>query len=258
MGNPVTNQDAQDDAVEAFTEAAGDLITSVKWVEGNCCACGEHTRMKAGLLTDQDDIPIICDDCDTNGQAAVMETMRAEHGQAYLETSGAPEEMPAVPMHPRLERFLVDDRPGMWLCGSTGSYKTSMAAQFIKAWCTKIVRPALYITEHQLAESLKDWDNRAKNLSRFGHAPLLVLDDLGKSHQKEFGAADIFEIIDRRYSSRRTAGGLKKTLLISEHSVDTLVNNVERFDDAALKRRFDDLCGDPQRLSRPKDNGRQS
>lgn len=234
--------------------------SGTRWVEGPCAECGQPTRMLGGLLKRPDgtdalaagDLPVICDECDNRSIRHIDREMRAQHGADYLEHSRVPEGLADVPLHPKLEQFLTDDKPGLWLCGETGSYKTSMSAVFIERWCHQVVRPARYANEHRFAEELKNWDERRGVLKRFSGISLLVLDDIGKFSQKEFGAADFFAVLDERYATRETkAGGLKKTLFVSEHSYDVLCSQLERFNDAALRRRLSDLCGPVVRVHKP-------
>jgi DNA replication protein DnaC len=199
------------------------------------------------------ELPVICDDCMNRSRNDIDRQMRAQHGADYLENSQIPEGMPAIALHPTLASFLTSDAPGLWLTGDTGAYKTTMATEFVRRWCSEIVRPARYLTEHEFGEQLKDWDRRPQQLGRLRNVSLLVLDDIGKYHAKEFGAADFFAVLDARYSSRETnAGKIKKTLFVSEHSYNALCGQVERFNDAALRRRLEDLCGGTTlRLSKP-------
>ena len=190
-------------------------------------------------------LPIICDGCVRRDIRESDRARRAQHGAEFLEHSQIPKNLPAISLHPKLAEFLTNDAPGLWVCGQTGSFKTTMTCEFVRRWCGEILRSARYVTEHRFGESLKDWDVRTQTLERFSTVSLLALDDVGKYHAKEFGAADFFAVIDARYSSREVARGIKKTLFVSEHTYDELCGNVERFNDAALHRRLRDLCGRP-------------
>lgn len=128
---------------------------------------------------------------------------------------------------------------GLFLHGSAGSFKTSVAASCLAARIASTGRrgvysfvPDLMADIHMSYRDEGGGESRSAIVDRLVSAPFLVLDDLGKEKASEHGAGVIFEIIDGRY--RNWSAG--RWLIVTSN-----------FDLDALCDRFPEHIGDPIR-----------
>lgn len=97
---------------------------------------------------------------------------------------------------------------GLYIWGTTNTYKTSVSAAFLAAAMRKEKKPGIYVKSYRLIDdilaSYKDHEGaetRAAIVKRMVSAPYLVIDDFGKEKASEHSARVIFEILDGRFEN---------------------------------------------------------
>lgn len=115
-----------------------------------------------------------------------------------LEAARTPQATPALGA---VKAWLPGERAWLVLAGSMGTGKTVAAAWAV--WTTlNSGRSAQY---RRMAEVARlSWFNEAKaDLEELKRVHLLVLDDVGTEHTKEFNEGLVFDLLDARHAGRR-------------------------------------------------------
>lgn len=176
-------------------------------------------------------------DCDCDGarqerarnklQAARRETeTKANRYAARLERAGIPPRYHEAthPLAGQLASELTDGR-GLYLYGPNGTGKTTLAAAIARL---KLNERPLMVGAIQLLLDLQATYGQARAeaevLAKYGAAPLLIVDDLGKEQATEWAASRLYAIVDARY------GRLLPTIVTSNFQLADLA---ARFKDQA-------------------------
>lgn len=207
-----------------------------------CASCGEPTDVPRWLPVSMHGLAA-CNACYDAGRAEA--TAQAAAAQVpdvdkLLERARIPN-LPAHPLGRLTQRFLEnDEKTGLFIYGKPGIGKSCQAAEFARQWCKTKRRPALYVSEVDLYQTLKDWDNNTETYHRLCTVALLVIDDLGANKATEWSSSMLYAVLDAR-----SANGLK-TLLASNVSPDHLAT-LPGFDERIM-RRIQVLCDKPFNL----------
>jgi DNA replication protein DnaC len=104
----------------------------------------------------------------------------------------------------------LDEGSGLWLQGGTGTGKTTLAMLVSKAALDSGRTAAIYSLPQLLARIRRTFDGEAGEdsyftfFNRLVSVDLLHLDDLGAENRTEWVLEQLYAIIDRRYSDRRS------------------------------------------------------
>jgi DNA replication protein DnaC len=213
----------------------------VGWEKRQCNYCGGEARFPAGLFgsTALATVPAICDACEDRDKLKSIKALLATDTVELFERSGAPD-APAVMLHWRLGNFVNDDQRGMFITGPPGAYKTSNAAQLIRAWSKQRGLHSVYTRERKYFEAC--WDKDRPTLDRMRNTPLLIVDDLGTDHESDWSASLFYDLVDARYASQR------KTVWISNRPMTELAE-FKHFDGRVMRRLFE-TCGETLEMGR--------
>jgi DNA replication protein DnaC len=209
------------------------------WVVKPCKYCGGEARFPEGLFGHSvfANVPAICDSCEKKDAARIATQMMANNPADLFKRSGAPE-CPPVMLHWELGNFVNDNRRGLFVHGEPGTYKTSNAAQLVRAWSKQRGVSSVYTRERAYFEAC--WDNDRAAIDRMRNAPLLIIDDLGTDHESDWSAGLFYDLVDCRYQSN------KKTVWISNLPIGLLAG-FKHFDGRVI-RRIAEMCGQPLEL----------
>lgn len=145
----------------------------------------------------------------------------------------------------------IDERleagAGLWLQGDTGTGKTTLAMAVSKAALDAGRTAAIYSLPGLLARIRRTFDGDAGEdsyftfFNRLVSVDLLHLDDLGAENRTEWVLEQLYAIIDRRYSDRRSI------------LVTTNLEEPELFAQLGdrIVSRLTEICGDPRVLKGP-------
>ena len=218
----------------------------VMWEWRPCKYCGRDARYPISLVegTELHAVAAICDECEgQHSYDAMREKVDEMHDpDVLIERSGiAPQ--PEVALVDATRRWLESTEPGLFLCGDINAGKTWQVCQLVKEWCRTTRRPAMYVTEIDLHEQLKEWSRRPELRQSFRTVPLLVIDDLGTDKATEFKAGEIFDLVDFRDRHARNKRGetVLRTVFVSNHSPGVL-KQLPTMDERVLVR-ISRLCG---------------
>lgn len=160
-------------------------------------------------------------------QAARRETdAKARRHAARLERAGIPPRYHEAthPLADQLAGQLSGGR-GLYLYGPNGTGKTTLAAAITRL---KLDERPLMVGLIQLLLELQATYGAAKAeaevIDKYGAAPLLVIDDLGKEQATEWAASRLYAIVDARY------GRVLPTVVTSNFALADLAG---RFKDAS-------------------------
>jgi DNA replication protein DnaC len=212
----------------------------VGWVMRPCKYCGGEARFPEGLFGNSvfANIPAICDDCEKKDRVRIASEMLRTDPAELFERSGAPN-CPPCQLHYQLGNFVNDDKRGVFVFGAPGTYKTSSAAQMVRAWSKQRGVPSVYTRERAYFEAC--WDNDRATVDRLRKAPLLIIDDLGTDHESDWSAGLFYDLVDCRYQSN------KKTVWISNLPIGQLAG-FKHFDGRVI-RRIAEMCGQPLEMT---------
>lgn len=135
----------------------------------------------------------------------------------------------------------LDAGAGLWLQGSTGTGKTTLAMLVSKAALDAGRTAAIYSLPQLLARIRRTFDGEAGEDSYFTFfnrlvaVDLLHLDDLGAENRTEWVLEQLYAIIDRRYNDQRS---IIVTTNLEEPEL------YEQLGDRIVSR-LTEICGDP-------------
>ncbi len=135
----------------------------------------------------------------------------------------------------------LDSGAGLWLQGTTGTGKTTLAMLVSKAALDAGRTAAIYSLPQLLARIRRTFDGEAGEDSYFTFfnrlisVDLLHLDDLGAENRTEWVLEQLYSIIDRRYSDQRSI------------VVTTNLEEPELYEQLGerIVSRLTEICGDP-------------
>ncbi len=139
----------------------------------------------------------------------------------------------------------IDGGRGLWIQGSTGTGKTTLAMLVSKAALDAGRTAAIYSLPRLLARIRRTFDAEAGEdsyftfFNRLVSVDLLHLDDLGAESRTEWVLEQLYAIIDRRYSDERS---ILVTTNLSESQLSEQLG--ER-----ITSRLVEMCGDPLELT---------
>lgn len=135
----------------------------------------------------------------------------------------------------------ISDGAGLWLQGDTGTGKTTLAMLVSKAALDAGRTAAIYSLPGLLSRIRRTFDGEAGEdsyftfFNRLTSVDLLHLDDLGAENRTEWVLEQLYAIIDRRYSDRRS---IVVTTNLEEPEL------YEQLGDRIVSR-LTEICGDP-------------
>lgn len=99
---------------------------------------------------------------------------------------------------------MLENSRGLLIWGGVGTGKTFMAACIANALIDQGV-PVMMTNFARILNRLTDLYSGGRNeyLDSLNNYPLLILDDLGMERKSEFSQEQVFNVIDRRYSSQK-------------------------------------------------------
>jgi DNA replication protein DnaC len=139
----------------------------------------------------------------------------------------------------------IDEGRGLWIQGSTGTGKTTLAMLVSKAALDARRTAAIYSLPRLLARIRRTFDAEAGEdsyftfFNRLVSVDLLHLDDLGAENRTDWVLEQLYAIIDRRYSDQRS---ILVTTNLSEPELGQQLG--ER-----ITSRLVEMCGDPLELT---------
>lgn len=209
------------------------------FVDRECSStvCNNMTQIPANIIKPgMLDAKVMCDECYEKSKAMAdrreIEATRITV-EERIKRAEIPDMLPVEPC-PELLELLAMERRGVYLTGKVGTGKTSQVAEFMRRWVAE-ERPALYTTEFEVLHDLKDWDHQHETMHKLKTVKLLVLDEAGQSHGKEWAASTLGEIFDARY---RHAG--LYTVVITNFSPQELAE--QNGYDQRVMRRILEVC----------------
>lgn len=159
-----------------------------------------------------------------------------------LSRSGVPDRYLRVPADSRPVAKLLEGY-GLYLWGDVGVGKTFRAASVARGWVASGRRCRFASSLRLLSDLREAYEGRAVEadvLGAYATVPLLVVDDLGKEVPTEWALSKVFEVLDRRYSSRLPV------VVTSQLSPGALGNHLEGRGDVATARaivsRLEETC----------------
>jgi DNA replication protein DnaC len=135
----------------------------------------------------------------------------------------------------------LDEGNGLWLQGTTGTGKTTLAMLVSKAALDAGRTAAIYSLPQLLARIRRTFDGEAGEdsyftfFNRLVSVDLLHLDDLGAENRTEWVLEQLYSIIDRRYNDQRS---VVVTTNLEEPELQ------EQLGDRIVSR-LTEICGDP-------------
>jgi DNA replication protein DnaC len=139
----------------------------------------------------------------------------------------------------------LDEGRGLWLQGSTGTGKTTLAMLVSKAALDAGRTAAIYSLPRLLARIRRTFDGEVGEdtyftfFNRLVSVDLLHLDDLGAENRTEWVLEQLYAIIDRRYSDQRS-------ILVTTNLEEPEL--YEQLGDRIVSR-LTEVCGDPLLLA---------
>jgi DNA replication protein DnaC len=135
----------------------------------------------------------------------------------------------------------LDAGDGLWLQGTTGTGKTTLAMLVSRAALDAGRTAAIYSLPQLLARIRRTFDGEAGQdsystfFNRLVSVDLLHLDDLGAENRTEWVLEQLYAIIDRRYSDQRSV------------VVTTNLEEPELYEQLGerIVSRLTEICGDP-------------
>jgi len=116
-----------------------------------------------------------------------------------------------------------DGARGLILSGSKGNGKTHLLCAIGKSLIKKGVEPVFRQSADALEKEKGDFGSERELLS---NAPVVLLDDLGAEHAKEWGVSFLNAVLDKRYASDRV------TVITTNFTRGEILKTYgERFDD---------------------------
>lgn len=199
-----------------------------------------------------------CATCDEMVAREIAEKVARETeatAAARLQRSGLPIDyragsrifgsLPVTPAHSFLPHLGKGQARGLYLHGSAGSFKTSVAASWLAIAMaigtsgTYAFVPDLMADIHLSYREEGGGESRSAITERLVSVPCLVLDDIGKEKASEHGAGIIFEIADGRYRSW-TEG--RWMIVTSNWSLDALCDRFPDHLGDPIRRRLAEMC----------------
>lgn len=138
------------------------------------------------------------------------EAMAEREGRARFVPEGAFAEAVSIPEVDRMARAIVGGMesgaaPGWFVTGGFGTGKTTVAQAVMRLW-TEGGRGGLMVSEvdylRELRDSFDEPGETARLTRRVVEAPLLVVDDMGKSAPAPWKAEELFRVVDARWRGR--------------------------------------------------------
>jgi DNA replication protein DnaC len=135
----------------------------------------------------------------------------------------------------------LDQGSGLWLQGSTGTGKTTLAMLVSKAALDANRTAAIYSLPQLLARIRRTFDGEAGGdsystfFNKLVSVDLLHLDDLGAENRTEWVLEQLYSIIDRRYNDQRS---IVVTTNLEEPQLYAQLGD-------RIVSRLTEICGDP-------------